>query len=363
VRGPAGPVKAAGALPARDQHRDRREDHLPADQLPLRPTKIAMYLKRYHGIQISDSGVWRILKRLGMNRLSASHRYKPKDRRWKRYEKQLPGHHVQIDVKFIAPITTAPARRDRAARPRGRCCRAQAEEVLPVHGHWGDELASALLAEWENFYNYHRPHRGLGGQTPYEWLRQKTQTPVQRSTSAAHGHPDAGQRAVPRHEGRPSFRPCVTRASRASRPGFQDLCVRVGREVHVPMCGRVVLVPEQRLDVQQRHPSCTSQDEAVCRMIRGGNRRIPAALIAGYQTRLRKCPSLAGPPSGAVNTRASRGRPAISTDMRLLRLWPLRRGDVTGKPNDDRSYMRLDPSVHFPDHARTAIAHSATPTR
>jgi hypothetical protein len=32
------------------------------------PAKIAIYLKRYHDIQISDSGVWRILKRLGMNR-------------------------------------------------------------------------------------------------------------------------------------------------------------------------------------------------------------------------------------------------------------------------------------------------------
>lgn len=69
------------------------------------PTKIAMYLKRYHDIQISDSGVWGILKRLSLNRLPASQRYKPKDRRWKQYEKQLPGHHVQIDVKFIAPIT------------------------------------------------------------------------------------------------------------------------------------------------------------------------------------------------------------------------------------------------------------------
>src|SRR5215469_2195580 len=69
------------------------------------PTKIAMYLKRYHDIQISDSGVWRILKRLGMNRLPASQRYKSRDRRWKRYEKPLPGHHVRIDVKFISPIT------------------------------------------------------------------------------------------------------------------------------------------------------------------------------------------------------------------------------------------------------------------
>ena len=31
------------------------------------------------------------------------------------------------------------------------------------------------LAEWENFYNHHRPHGALGGQTPYERLRSKTQ--------------------------------------------------------------------------------------------------------------------------------------------------------------------------------------------
>ena len=35
------------------------------------PAKIAMYLKRYHEVQISPLGVWRILKRLGLNRLVA----------------------------------------------------------------------------------------------------------------------------------------------------------------------------------------------------------------------------------------------------------------------------------------------------
>ena len=34
-----------------------------------------MYLKRYHDVEISSSGVWRILKRLDLNRLSASQRY------------------------------------------------------------------------------------------------------------------------------------------------------------------------------------------------------------------------------------------------------------------------------------------------
>ena len=29
------------------------------------------------------------------------------------------------------------------------------------------------LKEWEDFYNYHRPHGALGGQTPYERLKQR----------------------------------------------------------------------------------------------------------------------------------------------------------------------------------------------
>jgi transposase InsO family protein len=32
------------------------------------------------------------------------------------------------------------------------------------------------LEEWENFYNYFRPHRSLKGKTPYEVLRDKLQS-------------------------------------------------------------------------------------------------------------------------------------------------------------------------------------------
>ena len=70
----------------------------------------------------SQSGVWRILKRLDLNRLPASQRYKRLDKRWKRYEKQLPGHQVQIDVKFVEPLKGA-------ARPADQ----PAHQVLPVH--------------------------------------------------------------------------------------------------------------------------------------------------------------------------------------------------------------------------------------
>jgi hypothetical protein len=52
-----------------------------------------------------------------MIRLPASQKHKAYHRRWRRYEKQLPGHRVQIDVKFIEPLPAA-ARGKR--RPRLR---------------------------------------------------------------------------------------------------------------------------------------------------------------------------------------------------------------------------------------------------
>jgi hypothetical protein len=35
-------------------------------------------------------------------------------------------------------------------------------------------LFNDKLQEWEDYYNYHRPHGGLAGQTPYERLKEKT---------------------------------------------------------------------------------------------------------------------------------------------------------------------------------------------
>lgn len=68
------------------------------------PWKIQMYLQRYHDIAISKSGIWRILKRLNINRLPYNQRYKRQKERWKRYEKPQPGHRIQIDVKFLERI-------------------------------------------------------------------------------------------------------------------------------------------------------------------------------------------------------------------------------------------------------------------
>ena len=214
-----------------------------------------MYLKRYHDVEISSSGVWRILKRLDMSRLPASQRYKRHERTLEALREAAPGHQVQIDVKFIAPIggkkkkyyqftaiddctrirvlriydrlnqktaiqfldyvleqAALPGRVDpdrqrvripvvvplARARPRHRprlhppatprlngkverSHRIDAEEFYRLlEGVVIDdtELFNDKLQEWEDFYNYHRPHGGLGGQTPYERLRQKTKAPA-----------------------------------------------------------------------------------------------------------------------------------------------------------------------------------------
>jgi transposase InsO family protein len=220
------------------------------------PAKIAMYLKRYHDIQISNSGVWRILKRLELNRLPASQRYKRHDRRWRRYEKPLPGHRVQLDVKFIEPLVgsrSGSRRRYYQFTAIDDCTRLRVLRIYPqlnqktaiqfldyvlerlpfrveviqtdngpefgasFHWHVLDKGAGHVyikprtprlngkvershridaeefyrllegvviddaqvfndkLQEWEDFYNYHRPHGGLDGQTPYERLKQRTQ--------------------------------------------------------------------------------------------------------------------------------------------------------------------------------------------
>ena len=65
----------------------------------LGPMRIVWYLARYHDIKISDATVSRILRRHGLNRLPRGTRMRKVHT--KRYQKQVPGHHIQMDVKFL----------------------------------------------------------------------------------------------------------------------------------------------------------------------------------------------------------------------------------------------------------------------
>ena len=220
------------------------------------PSKIADYLKRFHGVAIAASSVHRILERHGMNRLPANQKHRPHVTRWIRYEKPQPGHRLQMDVKFLERIPGTRKRlyqftaiddctRIRVLKIYDACNQQTAirfaDEVLrrlpfrvqviqtdngaefQSRFHWHLEgldirhvyirartprlngkvershrvddqefyqlldkngisddirLFNKKLREWEKYYNYHRPHRGLGGKTPYERLVEKTRAGV-----------------------------------------------------------------------------------------------------------------------------------------------------------------------------------------
>ena len=64
--------------------------------------RIVWHLERYHGIKISDATVSRMLKLHGVNRLPRGTRMRKVHT--KRDNKQVPGHHIQMDVKFLTFI-------------------------------------------------------------------------------------------------------------------------------------------------------------------------------------------------------------------------------------------------------------------
>jgi transposase InsO family protein len=69
----------------------------------LGPQRIAWYLDRYHGFKTSCSSVYRTLKRNGVGRLPRNVGRRAIHTR--RYAKQVPGHHIQMDVKFLSLTT------------------------------------------------------------------------------------------------------------------------------------------------------------------------------------------------------------------------------------------------------------------
>jgi transposase InsO family protein len=54
-----------------------------------------------------------------------------------------------------------------------RSHRTDKEEFYQLLTYTGDVDLNVKLEEWQNFYNYHRPHSALDGKTPYETLREK----------------------------------------------------------------------------------------------------------------------------------------------------------------------------------------------
>jgi transposase InsO family protein len=211
----------------------------------LGPQRITWYLERYHGVKTSCSSVYRTLVRNGMRRLP-----KKVGRRaihTRRYAKRVPGHHIQVDVKFLSlmtddgskvrrfqytaiddatriralkiyrrhnqknaidfidyviekfPFRIHTIRTDRGhefqaqfhwhvedkgirhvyIKPRSpqlngkveRSHRSDQEEFYQLLTYTDDVDLNRKLVEWEQFYNFNRPHGAFNGKTPYEALR------------------------------------------------------------------------------------------------------------------------------------------------------------------------------------------------
>ena len=239
--------------PSVNNHPKRLSEDAIAKILELRasyqmgPERIMWYLSRYHGIETSESTVYRTLVRHDVNRLS-----KKASRRTvhtKRYSKKVPGHHIQIDVKFVNfndennqairryqytaiddstrvralkiyprhtqknaidfvnyvvakfPFRIHTIRTDRGhefqalfhwhvedlgmkhayIKPRSsqlngkveRSHRTDREEFYQLLTYIDDVDLNEKLKNWEDFYNFNRPHSALNGHTPYEVLREK----------------------------------------------------------------------------------------------------------------------------------------------------------------------------------------------
>lgn len=213
----------------------------------LGPMRIVWYLARYHGIKVSDATVSPILKRNGVNRLPRGTRLRKVHT--KRYNKQVPGHHIQMDVKFLTfkgacgekvrrfqftaiddatrvralkiyekhtqasaidfvdhiiekfPFRIHEIRTDNGHKfqakfhwhvedkgirhayiRRGtpqlngkveRSHRSDQQEFYQLLSYKDDVDLEAKLDQWEQFYNFHRPHGAFNGKTPYEALREK----------------------------------------------------------------------------------------------------------------------------------------------------------------------------------------------
>lgn len=212
------------------------------------PDMIVWHLQRYHNIKISRNGCYQVLRRNKLNRLPENIKTRSRSK-FKRYEKRVPGHHVQIDVKFLFfndkmgrrikrfqytaiddctriralkiysaqtqdssiefinlvvekfPFRIKTIRTDnghefqtrfhwhvadlgmthvyiKPASPRlnGKVERSHLtdqREFYQILDYTGDVDLRKKLAQWEDYYNFLRPHSAHMGKTPYEKLKQR----------------------------------------------------------------------------------------------------------------------------------------------------------------------------------------------
>jgi transposase InsO family protein len=94
------------------------------------------------------------------------------------FQSQFHWHLERLDVRHVYIRPRTPRLNGKVERSH-RVDDQEFYQLLDQDGISDDiHLFNEKLREWEDYYNYHRPHGALGGQTPYERLLAKTRAEV-----------------------------------------------------------------------------------------------------------------------------------------------------------------------------------------
>jgi transposase InsO family protein len=90
------------------------------------------------------------------------------------FQSKFHWHLEQLDIRHVYIRPRTPRLNGKVERSH-RVDDQEFYQLLDKDGVSDDiRLYNQKLREWENYYNYHRPHSSLDGQTPYERLLAKT---------------------------------------------------------------------------------------------------------------------------------------------------------------------------------------------
>src|SRR5262247_3496060 len=94
------------------------------------------------------------------------------------FQSEFHWHLETLDIRHVYIRPRAPHLNGKVERSH-RVDDQEFYQLLDQDGISDDiRLFNEKLREWEDYYNYHRPHGALGGQTPYERLLAKTRARV-----------------------------------------------------------------------------------------------------------------------------------------------------------------------------------------
>jgi transposase len=118
---------------------------------------------------VSPATVSRVLRRLGLNKLSSLEPAEP----IRRYERQKPGELIHLDIKKLGRIGSVVHRitgRYPGVVNRHHGIGWEFVHVAYARAYHSSDQRSADLSNWLHRYNWHRPHGSLKANTPISRL-------------------------------------------------------------------------------------------------------------------------------------------------------------------------------------------------